>query len=919
MNINDNDVKVLGRVVAITTENKVAEAEQVWDGKFSYNFGGETLGATDQHTINELFAGKILALDAAGLISNGDTLNITKNISFAEGKGISLNKIYGNLAVTGKLTANSAQIDGKLTAQEIETDDLTVNSSLTGATNASLDWNGPVNIDGNVKVRGSNHTVRIDGDLSAGTISGPKATTNKFGVVRLATGLDDPDANDVVTVATMKDCCDDVKARLTALEEAIANFKYSVVNHSAVATLEVTIDGAPIAEILPGNTATKVISKNDRNCNIAVDAGSYVLDTCKIYINNNGGQELRYSQDNIGENILRVDLDDIEGTITGTVHVYTTQQGDEPAVEYEVIKDPQNVTIGGPSSVIDGYPAQWPITPDDGYVVDQVFVIMGGQIMPESVWDGTKVYIPSVTGHVTITAVGKAEQPPQPGEFDVTPRFHTYANTDTSNKTFTVTSSGSWTTSTSDTELIDITGGSGSTSGSFQVRFKTVNNTGEIRAAEINVTSGGETIKVVVTQLTGAVENKLYTKFIGSSISRDGSAVGTSVSAEDSEQPLWESMYIDNIENVTADSVEYTVAATKGPGQYKTESIVGTATDQLFHWPAKSTTMAKRTGKVIFSKDEQTVELLGYSVSGNRSYSGTATAQTISTTFCTPTLVSSNEALSTPGSTTYLPNWITVSEEWSTVEDAVPVYQNALRKTTIHISENTNAEDRQADIYFGDTPYTIVQAGTDSDYVFARILPVEEPIVQHTNAPMLLSTNAVIRGTRGRFFVHSGDALYSRNTQTYINDLTRFTIGGVDKKQQALTDGWVIPNGYNAYVDIPASEMTGDVEMAFSTHEYTGNVGASPINYSIGNNISILNKLCQYMGSPLGGPVAYHPTIKLKAYPYFKIDSLKVNDTEVSDPSGTYSGFTVDLTDGVYTITLLSKMEWNISASAVIA
>ena len=87
--------------------------------------------------------------------------------------------------------------------------------------------------------------------------------------------------------------------------------------------------------------------------------------------------------------------------------------------------------------------------------------------MPESVWDGTKVYIPSVTGHVTITAVGKAEQPPQPGEFDVTPRFHTYANTDTSNKTFTVTSSGSWTTSTSDTELIDITGGSGSTSGSF--------------------------------------------------------------------------------------------------------------------------------------------------------------------------------------------------------------------------------------------------------------------------------------------------------------------------------------------------------------------------------------------------------------------------------------------------------------------
>lgn len=32
-----NDVKVLGRVVSITMDNKVAEAEQVFDTPFKYN------------------------------------------------------------------------------------------------------------------------------------------------------------------------------------------------------------------------------------------------------------------------------------------------------------------------------------------------------------------------------------------------------------------------------------------------------------------------------------------------------------------------------------------------------------------------------------------------------------------------------------------------------------------------------------------------------------------------------------------------------------------------------------------------------------------------------------------------------------------------------------------------------------------
>lgn len=35
--IYNNDIKVLGRVVSIATENKVAAAEQIFDEKFTYN------------------------------------------------------------------------------------------------------------------------------------------------------------------------------------------------------------------------------------------------------------------------------------------------------------------------------------------------------------------------------------------------------------------------------------------------------------------------------------------------------------------------------------------------------------------------------------------------------------------------------------------------------------------------------------------------------------------------------------------------------------------------------------------------------------------------------------------------------------------------------------------------------------------
>ena len=66
--ITENDVKVLGRVVSITSNNTVASAEQIWDDKFDLE-NGLTNSAdhsngdgADQYDINRLFAEKLMSI-----------------------------------------------------------------------------------------------------------------------------------------------------------------------------------------------------------------------------------------------------------------------------------------------------------------------------------------------------------------------------------------------------------------------------------------------------------------------------------------------------------------------------------------------------------------------------------------------------------------------------------------------------------------------------------------------------------------------------------------------------------------------------------------------------------------------------------------------------------------------------------------
>ena len=119
-----DDIKVLGRVVSIATDNKVAEAEQLFDTTFKYSeLGNYNIDVSkrglDQYDINRLFGKKIKAIEDAGLVPDSD--GYLNNIKI-DGLTVKGGANVDNLNVT-----NNANVGGKLTADEIVTNKLTVN------------------------------------------------------------------------------------------------------------------------------------------------------------------------------------------------------------------------------------------------------------------------------------------------------------------------------------------------------------------------------------------------------------------------------------------------------------------------------------------------------------------------------------------------------------------------------------------------------------------------------------------------------------------------------------------------------------------------------------------------------------------------------------------------------------------------
>lgn len=305
--ITKNDIKVLGRVVSITSAGVVASAEQIWDDKFDIANGltpqanHNTGSGANQYDINRLFANKMLAISE--LFDTDDDGNIVFNnkVKFNDGIDVSGNshfdgdveltnghdltapngsfenlhvhfatdtntidvesdaRIGGNLNLTGNavigglITANGgANLRGDLNlngyrilnALSFAVDNATIRNTLT-AKNIDVEKNisadhieansanfadkinvgeGQSNFEGFVYIQGAdeghplldgdpnvNHGLKVEGDtLIDGMIDVGEfhphthATTERYGVVRLASAPGDNDDDDVITTKILK-------------------------------------------------------------------------------------------------------------------------------------------------------------------------------------------------------------------------------------------------------------------------------------------------------------------------------------------------------------------------------------------------------------------------------------------------------------------------------------------------------------------------------------------------------------------------------------------------------------------------------------------------------------------------------------------------------------------------------------------
>lgn len=305
--ITKNDIKVLGRVVSITSAGVVASAEQIWDDKFDIANGltpqanHNTGSGANQYDINRLFANKMLALSELFDTDESGNIVFNNNVKFNDGIDVSGNshfdgdveltsghdltapngqfenihvhfatdtntidvesdaRIGGNLNLTGNavigglITANDgANLRGDLNlngyrilnALSFAVDNATIRNTIT-AKNIDVEKNisadhieansanfadkinvgdGQSNFEGFVYIQGAdeghplldgdpnvNHGLKVEGDtLIDGMIDVGEfhphthATTERYGVVRLASSPGDNDDDDVITTNILK-------------------------------------------------------------------------------------------------------------------------------------------------------------------------------------------------------------------------------------------------------------------------------------------------------------------------------------------------------------------------------------------------------------------------------------------------------------------------------------------------------------------------------------------------------------------------------------------------------------------------------------------------------------------------------------------------------------------------------------------
>lgn len=192
MEAKKEDIKIYGKLVNVTTENVVADAQQIWDSNFEEN--QQNINKSIRNDFNSFK--KNPQFENATFTGNstfGGDVKVNENFSVdGESNFNGVIKAHGlpnSIIADHKITTNDLEVMGTFTALNLDVNNLTVHGLL------KVENEGELRIDGDSVF----NNVTINGNLNA-----PHSTTQKFGDVRLAESMDDADGTDVVTVSILK-------------------------------------------------------------------------------------------------------------------------------------------------------------------------------------------------------------------------------------------------------------------------------------------------------------------------------------------------------------------------------------------------------------------------------------------------------------------------------------------------------------------------------------------------------------------------------------------------------------------------------------------------------------------------------------------------------------------------------------------
>ena len=203
MNNTNEDVQIYGKLVNVSTEGIVTDATSVWSEKYKKTVEDVIKDVNDK--VDDFRANPEFdkATFHGDVLFEGNTTvegnTTTKGDSTADGNQV----INGMLDVYNKITAHGNPV-GLEVDHRIICNDLDVNGVFKAL---QLDCN-TLTVHNLIKNEGD---LRVDGDTILnnvtvnGTLDAQHASTQKFGMVRLAEDMQDADGTDVATIGILQD------------------------------------------------------------------------------------------------------------------------------------------------------------------------------------------------------------------------------------------------------------------------------------------------------------------------------------------------------------------------------------------------------------------------------------------------------------------------------------------------------------------------------------------------------------------------------------------------------------------------------------------------------------------------------------------------------------------------------------------